>query len=161
LATGTPRGIFKRETKGLSTTPVNVRLDRSRVVSFARLLGETDPIFTDVAAARAKGYPDVPVTPSFPAVIERLATAELRERGALSLTEAVGCDFRYLLHGEQQYAYEGLMYAGDQVSVTSQVLDFYDKRGGCLEFVVLGTTIRHLDRGVIVRATRTLLHRLG
>jgi N-terminal half of MaoC dehydratase len=161
LVTGTPQGIFKRETKGLTTTPVNVQLDRSRIVSFAVLLGEMDPVFTDVSAARAMGYPDVPATPSFPAVVERLATAELRQRGALSLTDAVGCDFRYLLHGEQQYAYEGLMYAGDQVSVTSQVLDFYDKRGGLLEFVVFGTTILHADRGVIVRARRTLLHRLG
>ncbi|MTD58953.1 FAS1-like dehydratase domain-containing protein [Amycolatopsis pithecellobii] len=154
-------GIFKRETRGLSAAPVTVQLERGRIVSFARLLGETDPIFIDVAAARAKGYPDVAAPPSFPAVIELLANEERRRLGVPNLTNTIGCDFRYLLHGEQHYAYEGLMYAGDEVSVSTEVLDFYDKRGGLLEFAVLGSTISQADRGVIVRARRTLLHRLG
>jgi acyl dehydratase len=128
---------------------------------FARVLGETDPICTDVEAARAAGHPDVVAPPSFPIVIEMLANEERRRQGMPSLTEVIGCDFRRLLHGEQHYTYKGPMYAGDAVLLETQVLDFYDKRGGLLEFAVLGSTIRHADRGELVHARRTLLHRLG
>ncbi len=158
--TGRPRGIFRRETKGFSATPVTVRVERGRVVTFARLLGETDPLCTDVAAARAQGHPDVVAPPSFPMVVEMLAHEERSRKGAPNPTEVIGCDFRHLLHGEQHYTYEGLVFAGDEVSVETTVVDFYDKRGGLLEFVVLESTIHHDDRGVLVRARRTLLHRL-
>src|SRR3546814_6880912 len=93
-------------------------------------------------AARAQGYPDIVAPPSFPAVIETLANDEQRRRGELPLTEVIGCDFHHLLHGEQHFTYEGLMYAGDDVVVTTRVEDFYEKRGGLLEFVVLLSTIR-------------------
>jgi acyl dehydratase len=158
--TARPRGIFRRETKGFSATPVTVRVERGRVVTFARLLGETDPVCTDVAAARAQGHPDVVAPPSFPMVVEMLAHEERSRQGAPNPTEVIGCDFRRLLHGEQHHTYEGLVYAGDEVSVETTVVDFYDKRGGLLEFVVLESTIHHDDRGVLVRARRTLLHRL-
>jgi len=160
VATGRPRGIFRRETKGFSAAPVTVRVERGRVVTFARLLGETDPVCTDVAAARAQGHPDVVAPPSFPMVVEMLANEERSRQGEPNPTEVIGCDFHHLLHGEQHYIYEGLVFAGDEVTVGTTVLDFYDKRGGLLEFVVLESTIHHDDRGVLVRATRTLLHRL-
>ncbi|MGI5133001.1 FAS1-like dehydratase domain-containing protein [Pseudonocardia sp. CA-107938] len=137
-----------------------VRLERGRILSFARLLGETDPLFTDVQAARAAGHPDVAAPPSFPAVVESLAIAERRRQGTPDILETIGADFRYLLHGEQRFAYAGLMYAGEDVEAQTQVVDFYDKRGGLLEFVVLESTVRHRDRGPIVRSTRTLVHRL-
>ncbi len=159
--TAKPRGLFKRETKGLETESVTVQLERGRIRFFARTLGDIDPIFNDVAAARAKGHPDIVAPPSFPMVVEALANEERRRRGAPSLADVVGCDFRYLLHGEQHYAFGGLMFAGDEVSVSTKVLDFYDKRDGLLEFIVLESTILHADRGLMVRAKRTLLHRLG
>src|SRR3546814_7158311 len=73
--------------------------------------------------------------------------------------EVIGCDFHHLLHGEQHFTYEGLVYAGDDVVVTTRVEDFYEKRGGLLEFVVLLSTISHADRGVLVRSKRMLLHK--
>jgi acyl dehydratase len=153
-------GIFRRETKGMCVEPVVVQLERGRLTSFARLLAERDPIFLDPAAARAMHYPDVVASPSFPSTIEMLAKDERYDRGVPNLTDLVGCDYRFLLHGEQHYSYLGLMYAGDEVTVSGEVLDFYDKKGGLLEFVVLGSTISHPERGVLVRARRTLVHRL-
>lgn len=155
-----PRAIFKRETKGLITAAVAVQLERSRLLLFAKLLGETAPLFTNVAAARASGHPDIAAAPSFAAVIETLAEEERSRQGGANLTELIGCDFRYLLHAEQHHTYEGLMYAGEEVLVSTLVLDFYEKREGSLEFAVLESTISHAQRGVLVRVKRTLVHRL-
>jgi hypothetical protein len=160
-ASAGPRGLFKRETKGFVTKPVRLPLERGHMQFFAEVLGETDPVFSDLIAARAQGYPDIVAPPSFAAVIETMAGEEQRRSGERPLTEVIGCDFHHLLHGEQHFAYDGLMYAGDEVVITTLVEDFFDKRGGLLEFVVLLSTISHAERGVLVRAKRTLLHRFG
>jgi hypothetical protein len=161
LAAEQPRGLFKRDAKGLATAPVTVQVERGRILMFGRLLGETDPLFTDVAAARANGHPDIAAPPSFATVIEMLAHDDRRRAGAPDLMRAIGCDFRHLLHGEQRYAYEGLIYGGDEVSVSTEVVDFYDKRGGLLEFAVLETSIVQPERGARLLSTQTLVHRLG
>ena len=158
---GNARGLFKRETLGMATSPVTIRVERGRIRFFAEVLGEQDPLFTDVDAARAAGHPDIAAPPSFYMVIEALCDAERRSRKEQGALELVGCDYRYLLHGDERYVYNGLIYAGDEVSLTTRVVDFYDKKGGAMEFVTLESSVRHADRGVLLRASRTLLHRLG
>ena len=159
--TATYRGLFKRETKGASTTPVAVQVERGRIRFFNEVLGERDPLFNDVDAARAMGHPDVAAPPSFYMVVEALADAERRARGGRGALDLVGCDYRRLLHGDERYSYHGLIYAGDEVALSTRVVDFYDRKGGAMEFVVLESSVEHAERGVLVRAERTLLHRLG
>lgn len=156
-----PKGLFKRETKGQSTNPVTVTVERGRIRFFAQVLGDIDPIHTDLDQARAKGHPDLVAPPSYFMVIEALANEERRRRGEVGLVDLIGCDFRYLLHGDEHYSYEGLIYAGDEVSLSSRVVDFYDKKGGAMEFVSIESLITHAERGVLVRGTRTLLHKLA
>lgn len=159
--TAGPRGLFKRDTKGMTTAPVSVTVERGRLRFFAQVLGEKDWLFTDVDAARAHGHPDIAAPPSFYMVIEALADEERRRRGEQGAVALVGCDFRYLLHGDEHYSYEGLIYAGDEVTLTTRVVDFYDKKGGLMEFVTFESLVTHAERGVLVRAKRTLLHKLG
>ena len=68
--------------------------------------------------------------------------------------------FAQVLHGDERYFYHGPMYAGDEVELSTTVVDFYDKKGGAMEFVTSESRIVHPTRGVLVRARRTLLHRL-
>ena len=156
-----PKGLFKRETKGKSLPPVTVSVERGRIRFFAQVLGETDPIHLDLDEARAKGHPDLVAPPSFFMVVEALANEERRRRGEVALAELIGCDYRYLLHGNEHYDYEQLIFAGDEVSLTTSIVDFYDKKGGAMEFVSIESVIEHAERGVLVRATRTLLHKLA
>lgn len=161
MSTENPKGLFKRETRGQTIAPVTVAVERGRVRFFAQILGETNPHFIDVDAARAAGHPDITAPPSFFMVLEALADEERKLRGEPSAVELVGCDFRYLLHGDEHYAYEGAIYAGDDVTIETRVVNFYDKKGGAMEFVTLESLVTHAERGVLVRAKRTLLHRLG
>lgn len=156
-----PRGLFDRSTKSLRTEPVKVAIERGRIQFYSQVLGVTDAIHRDTDAARAKGYPDLVAPPSFFMVIEATANDELRRRGEQSTLDRIGCDYRYLLHGDERYDYPGLIFAGDEVTLTTTVVDFYDKKGGAMEFVTLESVVEHAERGVLVRATRNLLHRLG
>ena len=154
-------GIFKRDAKGTTIPPVNIRVERGRIQFFAQVLGEREPLYSDVAAAQAAGHPDIAAPPSFFMVMEALADEERRRLGIPAAIDLVGGDFRYLLHGDEHYTYDGLVYAGEEVSLTTRVVDFYEKKGGLMEFVVFESLITHVERGVLVRAERTLLHRLG
>lgn len=155
-----PRGIFDRSAKGVTLEPLPVLIERERIRFFASVLGETDPIHFNVEAARAAGHPDLVASPSFFMVAEAAADDERKRRGMPSTMEIVKCDLRYLLHGDERYFYQAPIYAGEEVSFTTTVLDFYDKKGGAMEFVTFESTLSHAKRGVLVRSQRTLLHRL-
>lgn len=156
----TYRGLFDRSTRGVTIASVTVPIERGRVRFFAQVLGLADPVYIHLPAARAKGYPDLIAPPSFFMAIEAAANDELRLTGRPSTFDRIGCDYRYLLHGDEHYDYLQPVFAGEEVTLITTVTDFYEKKGGALEFVTLRSTVEHADRGVLIRATRTLLHRL-
>src|SRR5262245_57965365 len=117
----TRKGIFDRRTKGHSTTPVTVQVERGRIRFFAQVLGATDLVHSDVDFARGRGHPDLLASPTFFVVIEALANEELTRRGEPSAAQLVRFDYRYLLHADERYDYSGLVYAGDELTFTTHV----------------------------------------
>ena len=105
-------------------------IERSRLTFFAKAIGETDPVYTDSAAARDAGSPDLPAPPTF------LFAAELDSGAAFRLIEDLQIPIAKLLHGEQRFTYHRPACVGDTVTVRSVVSDIYDKKNGALEFVV-------------------------
>jgi acyl dehydratase len=105
-------------------------IERSRLQFFAKAIGETDPIYTDAAAARDAGYPDLPAPPTF------LFAAELDSGAGFALIQDLQIPIARLLHGEQSFTYHKAACVGDTVTVRSKVTDIYDKKNGALEFVV-------------------------
>lgn len=160
MAPANPRGIFDRSSAGCSLSPIAVSIERGRLQFFAEVLGETDPVYLNSDAARAAGHPDIVALPSFFTVIQAIANEERKRRGEPSSSQLIGADHRYLLHGAETYRYSGLIYAGDEVMVTTTVANFYDKKGGAMEFASLEWTATHAARGELIHATRTLIHRL-
>jgi len=155
-----PRGIFDRSTRGLTLKSEAVLVERGRIQFFAQVLGLADPIHFDVDAARAQGHPDLVAPASFFTVLDAAVGEARRRSGQPSAAEVVKCDYRYLLHGDETYAYFGPIFAGDEVTITTSIAEFYDKKGGEMEFVTFVSELTHAERGVLVRATRNLLHRL-
>ena len=105
-------------------------IERTRLQFFAKVIGETDAIYTDVAAARDAGYLDLPAPPTF------LFAAELDSGAVVRMLEDLGVPVAKLLHGEQGFTYHQPACAGDTVTVRSTITDIFDKKNGALEFVV-------------------------
>jgi len=156
-----PKGLFDRSKAGTSTPPVTVAVERDRIHFLCKVLGITNPVHHDVAAARAAGYPDLLAPPSFPMVVEAMADDERARRGQTNLLDLLRCDFRRLLHGGETYTYHGQIFAGDEVELVTEIRGFQDKKGGALEIAEVGLRITHPERGVLVTADRTLIHRLA
>ncbi|MFV3077016.1 MaoC family dehydratase N-terminal domain-containing protein [Niveispirillum fermenti] len=127
-----------------------LEIERGRLRSFARAIGETDPVYQDVEVARAAGYPDLPVPPTF------LFAADL-DSGALDAMLAdMGIPIARILHGEQGFTYHRPACAGDVVTVTSRIADIYDKKNGALDFIEKRSEARN-QHGALVAEMRTVI----
>ena len=78
-----------------------------RLRFFAKAIGETNPVYTDVDAAQAAGHRDLPVPPTF------LFGIELDSPDPFGWLSGIGVDLRRVLHGEQSFTYHSPAYAGD------------------------------------------------
>ena len=125
-------------------------IERSRLQFFAKAIGETDPIYTDVAAARAAGYPDLPAPPTF------LFAAELDSGASERLIAAMQIPLAKLLHGEQSFSYHRPACVGDTIVVRSTVSDIYDKKNGALEFLVKESMVSN-QHGKVVAELRAVI----
>ncbi|MGI6246482.1 MAG: MaoC family dehydratase N-terminal domain-containing protein [Pseudochelatococcus sp.] len=115
---------------GHELPPSVLPIERTRIRFFARAIGETDAIYTDLDAARAAGYPDLPAPPTF------IFAAELDSGAIDALLAQLGIPLARLLHGEQGFTWRRPVCAGETVTVHSRIADIYAKKNGALEFVV-------------------------
>lgn len=124
-------------------------IERTRLRFFAKAIGETDPVYTDEAAARAAGYADLPAPPTF------VFASELDSGAIDQVLLDLQIPLAKLLHGEQSFTYHADVCAGDTVSVRSRIEDIYDKKGGALEFVVKTSRATN-QHGKLVAEMRTV-----
>jgi acyl dehydratase len=135
---------------GRELPPSTLTLERGRLRFFAQAIGETDPVYTDVDAARDAGYADLPAPPTF------LFAAELDSGQSMALLDLLQIPLAKLLHGEQGFTYHRAACAGDTITVRPRITDIYDKKGGALEFVVKTAEARN-QRDELVAELRTVI----
>ncbi len=111
---------------------VEVLVERGRLRAFAAAVGETDPVHSDPAAARAAGHPDVLAMPTF------LFSLELEAPDPLGWLMRIGADLRGVLHGEQTFTYRAPVHAGDTITVRPRIAEAYAKNER-MDFVVKHT----------------------
>lgn len=136
---------------GRCTGRTTAEVEKGRLRFFAKAIGETDPIYTDEEAARAAGYPTLPVPPTFLACLE----SEGRDMQEL-ITDVLGFDLGRILHAEQAFDYHAMAFAGDLLTFETRVADVYEKKGGALTFVVLETRVSN-QRGEHIADIRASL----
>ncbi|MDQ0012245.1 acyl dehydratase [Variovorax boronicumulans] len=125
-------------------------IERTRLQFFAKAIGETDPVYTDAAAARDAGYPDLPAPPTF------LFAAELDSGASGRMLDDLQIPLSKLLHGEQSFSYHKAACVGDTVTVRSTISDIYEKKNGALEFVVKTSRATN-QRDELVAELRTVI----
>lgn len=104
-------------------------IDRRRLEFFAKAIGETGALYTDLAAARAAGHADLLAPPTF------LFAAEMDSGAMDQLLADLQVPIAKILHGEQGFVYHQPVVAGDTITVRSRITGIYDKKNGALEFV--------------------------
>ena len=113
----------------------DVDVEKGRLRFFAKVIGETNPIYSDEAAARAAGHPGLPMPPTFLFCL----AGEGIDRA--SLLKLLNWDLGRILHAEQSFTYHKMAYAGDVLTFQTEVADLYEKKGGALQFMVQQTRV--------------------
>jgi acyl dehydratase len=108
---------------GKTFPPATYAVGREKVREYAHAVGETNPLYLDVKAARAAGYDDVVAPPMF-AVVYSLPAV-----WPLLFDPEIGIDFAHLVHGGQEFEWGPLVVAGDEITTTSSVKDVSERRG--------------------------------
>ena len=127
--------------------PVTQELIRA----FTQGTGDTDPVFTEVAAARAAGYPDLMAPPS-------LCTIFVRQIELPSINLKFG---KNSMHAGQRLQSLAPIFAGDHLTASSHLKDVYAKTGrtGTMVFVVWETTFTNQDGKVVAQVEESFARR--
>ncbi len=113
---------------GKTYPPSTYAVGREKIREFAAAVGETDPLYLNVEAARMAGYADVVAPPMFAVVYGGRAV------GPAVLDPEIGIDFARLLHGAQEFRWGPVVVAGDEIATTATVKEI-SERGGLTFYV--------------------------
>lgn len=132
---------------------VTVEVSAKEIARFALAIGDTDPVYRDLAAARGAGLPGIPLPPTYG---NFLTDDRPDPHGNIRL---LGIDLKKLLHAEQSFQYHAPVYAGERLILTDRVADHYTKKNGSLEFVVLECEARTPNGELALTIRRVLVVR--
>ncbi|HEX5496849.1 MAG TPA: MaoC family dehydratase N-terminal domain-containing protein [Mycobacteriales bacterium] len=88
---------------------------REKIREFAEAIGDGNPAYLDVDAARALGHPDVIAPPTFAIVLSARASRQVVGDPEL------GLDYSRVVHGEQRFVHTRPVRAGDRLRVVVTV----------------------------------------
>jgi acyl dehydratase len=132
---------------GKEFPPDTYAVGREKIREFASAVGETNPLHHDLEAARAAGYDDLVAPPMFAVVYAGGAVFP-----ALFDPE-VGIDFARMVHGAQEFKWERLVIAGDEITTNAHLASAQEKAG--LGFYVLESTSTNQRGETVVTGTWT------
>lgn len=120
-----------------------------KIREFADALGDPNPVYRDVAAARAAGHPTVIAPPTFAIiVINNMAIYTILADPAL------GLDWGRVVHGEQNFTHQRPIRAGDCLVLVATIEDIMARAGH--DFLTIRTDLNS-DTGETVCVGTTML----
>ena len=147
--------MLDRSLIGYRSPRCTLDVEKGRLRQFAHAIGETRAEYIDEAAARAAGYPGLPVPPTF------LFCLEMDRPNPYGWFADLGLPLAKVLHGNQAFRYHRMAFAGEALTFDAVVSDVFEKKGGLLEFVVQDNTITDCNGHPVADFKRTLVIRHG
>lgn len=131
----------------------SVDVEQGMLRFFARVIGETNPIYTEEAAARAAGLPGLAAPPTYAFALE------LDQSQPFVMLEKLGIRLNRILHGSQRFIYHKPICAGDRITMHATVEDIYEKKGGALLFIIIRTEATNQRGELAVEMSKTVVVR--
>jgi acyl dehydratase len=133
-----------------------ITVDRSQIRLFAKAIGESDPVYSDLEVAQQCGHTDLPAPPTM--LIGLMGAGDELTK----LLIGAGGNLATMLHGEQSFSYDLVVHAGDHLTFQTRIDRVFSKKGGALQFVVQTSEIINADTDKRVATMEmTLIFRNG
>ena len=123
--------MLDRNLIGKKYDPVIFTVTDQRLRFFAKATGQTDPIYFDHDAALSKGYNGIVCSPTF------LYAVSMEQKYPFEFLNDLKIKIESILHAEQEFLYEKMICSGDTLTMTTEIVDMYDKKEGLLQFLIL------------------------
>ena len=125
---------------------------RNDIRRFARAIGDSNPAYLDVEAAKALGHRDLVAPPTF------LISASTGDAGGGFITDPeLGLQFHLVVHGEERFAFHRPVYAGDVLDSETRIDSIRD--AGRNELMTLVSEVTAADGEHVATTTSTLVSR--
>lgn len=122
-----------RSRLGFRTPPTTVVVDAWRVKLFCQAIGDTQPVYWDMDAARAAGLERCPVPPTF------LKSLEGEHFSSAALMQLLQVPIKGVLHAEQRFDHEAPVHVGDALEISRHVSQIFERKEGQFTFIVVET----------------------
>jgi acyl dehydratase len=163
-------GLNRDDVVGLVTAAATVHLERGPVAKFASAVTDRNPVYHDLAAARAAGFDAIPAPPTFTFASAFWGTFpedqpdDPTRGGGSPMRKLMGelmADGGMMLHGEQEFVYHKPLQVGETLHQEARIADFYTKeaKGRVMTFLVLETVFKDDGGDPVVTERFNLIHR--
>ncbi len=139
------------ELVGKQYPPQTYEVGREKVREFAAAVGDDNPAYLDVAAARALGHPDLVAPPTFSVVVTRGPQISVIDDPEL------GLDFSRVVHGDQKFHFTRPIVAGDVLTTVSSVSSARSVAGN--DIVTIRSDVADAQGSPVVSVFATLVAR--
>ena len=136
---------------GRTYPPEPYLVGREKIREFAEAIGAATGPYVDPEAARALGYPDVIAPPTFAMAVTAASSRRVFEDPEL------GLDFSRVVHGDQRFAYQRPIRAGDRLLATSTIEQIMARAGH--DFLTTRTDVTTADGEAVLSAWSRLVVR--
>ncbi|MFC7329344.1 MaoC family dehydratase N-terminal domain-containing protein [Marinactinospora rubrisoli] len=134
-------------------SPEPYEVTRGKIREFADAIGDPNPVYRDVAAAKAVGHTDVVAPPTFPVIMNMAGMADAADDPEL------GLDYSMVVHGDQSFRYSRPLRAGDVVHTSTRIAGIKALAGN--EMLTLESEISTVEGEHVVTAVMMLVVRGG
>lgn len=162
--------VTRDEVVGRSTGKAALVTERGPVTRFAEAVTESSPIYRGRDAARAAGFDDIPVPPTwffsaaghwgaFPD--QQPPDAEPERNPTMEIIGSLMAKGGMVLHGEEEFTYHKPVVVGQTIRSEGEVVDLYEKASGDRTMTFLVTETKYFDESgdLAVTARMNLIHR--
>lgn len=139
---------------GMTLAPVHARVEPGRLRFFLDVLGERNPVYRDLAAARAAGFSERPIPPTYLFCLEMMDGEKPFE-----MLEALKIDISRILHGEQKFVYRAPVHIGDELTFETSVTGVQHKKGGALTMIDVTTKVANQHGEPVADCVRVVVVR--
>jgi acyl dehydratase len=155
---------------GKPLAPSVIVLERGPVSNFAKAVKDDSPVYQDPRAAKAAGFDNIPVPPTFGFAWTNWGQfPELQPddntEGSHPVMEVIGNLMKnggLVLHGEQSFTYHAPLVVGDTLTSTGKIGNVWEKsssNGKVMTFISSENEYRNQRGELVLTAVMTLLHR--
>ena len=127
------------------------QVGREQIREFATAIGDNNPAYYNVDAARVLGYMDLIAPPPYP------FTLTMRAMATAIFDPDLGLDYGRVVHGEQHFLYERPISAGDELVVRAQIASIETR--GSNELLTTKCRVQTIQDELVVTTSEVIVSR--